>query len=269
MNNSARIAVAAWAVSLSSLAGAHEFWLQPTPFTLSPGGSTTIGMFVGEQFEGERVAISPWHAAGIQVHAAGNRQGQVKMRVDSPEMRLTFNRVGTHIIAFDSAASMLTLSADKFHAYLHQEGLDAIIRQRERDGAAGTPGRERYRRNTKALVKVGRSDSGYAKRTGQRLEIVPLADPLSAAPGATLGFQLFFDGKPLSGALVKAWNRRGDQTLVVRAHSDADGSVRVTLPHAGAWMVSTVHMIPAIGSDETDWDSFWGNLTFELPARRK
>jgi hypothetical protein len=31
-------------------------------------------------------------------------------------------------------------------------------------------------------------------------------------------------------------------------------------------MVSVVHMIPARGVANADWDSFWGNLTFALPA---
>ena len=34
-------------------------------------------------------------------------------------------------------------------------------------------------------------------------------------------------------------------------------------------MVSVVHMIPAAQDDAegVDWDSFWGNLSFHLPAK--
>lgn len=269
MKRLARMALTAGTIFLSPFAGAHEFWLWPSPFTLPVGGTTAVGMFVGEYFEGERIGVSPSHAASMRVHAAGGRGGRVKVHAAPPSLDMTFTRAGTHVIAFDSAPSMLTLSADKFHAYLHEEGLDAIIRQRERDGTAETPGRERYRRNVKSLVKVGRADDAYASRTGQRLEIMPLADPLSASPGDTIGFRLLFDDKPLQEALVKAWHRKDGQTIVVRARSDADGRVRITLPYSGAWMVSTVHMIPAAGTSDADWDSFWGNLTFELPARRR
>lgn len=269
MKRLARTALAAWTVFLSPFAGAHEFWLWPAPFSLPVGGTVAVGMFVGEYFEGERIGVSPSHAASMRVHAAGERGGLVTAHAAPPSLNMTFTRAGTHVIAFDSAPSMLTLSADKFHAYLHEEGLDAIIRQREQDGTAETPGRERYRRNAKALVKVGRADSAFAGRTGQRLEIMPLSDPLSASPGDTLGFRLLFDDKPLHGMLVKAWHRRDGQTTVVRARSNADGRVRLTLPYPGPWMVSTVHMIPAAGTADADWDSFWGNLTFELPARRR
>ena len=268
MSRLARGALIAWALSLSPFAAAHEFWLWPSPFSIPAGGATSLSMQVGEYFEGEHIALTPWHAAGIRIHAQGERPAGVAMRSEPPSLHMTFPHSGTHVVTFDSAPSMLTLSADKFHAYLHEEGLDAIIRQRERDGTAETPGRERYRRHTKALVRVGRADGGFASRTGQRLEILPLANPLSASPGDTIGFRLLFDDKPLPDALVKAWHRKGGQTVTVRARSDAEGRIRMTLPYTGPWMISTVHMVPATGTPEADWDSFWGNLTFELPARR-
>ena len=267
MKRCARFALLASALMLPTLAAAHEFWLWPSPFSFPAGGTTTLGMYVGEHFDGEQIAVSPSHAAGLRAHAAGARGGQVAAQPAPPSLKMTFTQPGTHIVAFDSAPSLLTLSADKFHAYLHEEGLDAIIGQREREGSAEKPGRERYRRHTKALLKVGHADSAFGQRTGQRLEILPLADPLSASPGMTIGFRVLFDDKPLPGMLVKAWHRKGAQTLVIRARSDADGQARFTLPYAGPWMVSTVHMIAA-GAEEADWDSFWGNLTFELPTRR-
>lgn len=278
MKRLARIATAALALSVSTLAVAHEFWLWPSPFTVPVGGTTTLAMYVGEYFTGEQVAFTSGHAASIQVHAKGAQinlrdlRQRVRLHAEQSVLQLTFPHAGTHVLAFDSAPSVITLTADKFHAYLHDEGLDAVIRQREQDGTAATPGRERYRRNAKTLLQVGqvgKSDRGYAARTGQRLDIVPLADPLTAAPGDTLGFRLLFDDKPLAGVLVKAWYRKNGQTLTIRVRSDAEGKVRLTLPYAGPWMVSTVHMIPATDGLDVDWDSFWGNLTFEIPAKSR
>jgi len=96
---------------------------------------------------------------------------------------------------------------------------------------------------------------------------LPLADPHRKAAGERLGFQLLFDGKPLPGVLVKAWHRLEDQTLTIRARTNGEGRVNFALPHAGAWMVGAVHMIPAENTTEADWDSFWSNLTFSLPAK--
>ena len=83
-------------------------------------------------------------------------------------------------------------------------------------------------------------------------------------PGDALGLQVLFDDKPLAGALVKAWNRQGGQTLIIRAKTSVDGKATFSLPYAGGWMVSVVHMVPAKGAKDIDWDSLWGNLSFTL-----
>lgn len=270
MKRLSRVTAAALLLAASSLAAAHEFWLRPSPFALAPGDVTTLTMYVGEYFNGEQVAFSPNHAASIRVHAGGAQidlRSQLRVNAAQPVLQLAFPNTGTQVIAFDSAPSLITLPADKFHAYLHDEGLDAIIRQREQDGSATMPGRERYRRNAKTLVQVGSPDGNYATRTGQKLEILPLADPLQAAPGDTLGFRLVFDDKPLVGALLKAWHRQDGQTLTIRARTDAEGKVRLTLPYPGPWMISTVHMVPVRDGGEADWDSCWGNLTFEIAGK--
>ena len=80
-------------------------------------------------------------------------------------------------------------------------------------------------------------------------------------------FRLLFDGKPLVNRLVKAWYKHDGQTLLIRTHSDSGGQVAFNFPYAGPWMLSVVHMLPATETADADWDSFWGNLTFDLPGR--
>lgn len=257
----------------SARAAAHEFWLWPETFAPALGGSARLTLNVGENFEGERIGFAASNVAALRVYSRGKTL-ELRDRIPGatvlPALALALTVAGTHLVAFDSQPTRLTLSADKFHAYLHEEGLDAIIKQREAAGTASAPGRERFRRHVKTLLRVGgKADATYAVRSGQRMEIVPLADPFAKAAGDTLQFKLAFDDRPLINALVKAWHKRDGQTLIIRAHSNAEGRVTFTLPWAGPWMVSFVHMIPASDSPDIDWDSFWGNLTFELPARRK
>ena len=176
-------------------------------------------------------------------------------------------------LAFDrwgvGRPSTVLLAADKFHAYLHDEGLDTIVRQREAAGSAATPGRERFRRSAKSLLAVGgKADGASTRVAGQRLEITPLSDPLQAAAGDTVRFSLRYEGQPRAGVLVKAWHRGAQQTTVLRATTDANGLFAFTLPFGGGWMLNAVHMVPATGAPDIDWDSFWSSLTFELRARR-
>ena len=103
-------------------------------------------------------------------------------------------------------------------------------------------------------------------RTGQRLEITPQSDPFAARPGTRLGFTITFDGQPLAGAQVRAWHHRDGNVVMIKGRSAANGTITFDLPYAGPWMISLVHMIPLKDVPGYDWQSYWGNLTFALPA---
>lgn len=261
-------------------AHAHEFWFEPVAVPLAAGDTARLDLRVGEFFEGEAMGFSaPQTAALRQYTASGSKDLRAMLPPPSRGAVATLNlplpTPGSYLLAFDSQPSQISLPPGTFHAYLHDEGLDFIKTQREAAGTAEKPGRERYRRNVKTLLRVSNSagsdaassaemDKTYATRTGQRLEIVPSNDPLALKPGDALGIEVFFDNKPLAGALLKAWNKRDGQTLIIRAKTSADGKATFNLPYPGGWMISVVHMVPAKGVKDIDWDSLWGNLSFYL-----
>jgi Domain of unknown function (DUF4198) len=273
-----RLAAAAGLALMMGAAGpaaAHEFWFTPVAGPLAVGAPARLELRVGEYFEGVLVGFSAPQAVGLRHFS---RAGERDLRALLPaapaaEIALPLAAPGTHLIAYDSQPSQVELEAGRFQAYLHDEGLDFIQAQREAQGAAAQPGRERFRRHVKTLIAAGKPSAGdktWATRTGQRLEIMPLQNPLLVRVGGALGVQVLFEGQPLAGALVKAWHRQEGQTLVIRARTSGDGQATFNLPHAGGWMVSVVHMVPAPGSDQAggiDWDSLWGNLTFAVQAR--
>ena len=261
---------------------AHEFWLTPVTAPLVAGDSARLTLRVGEYFEGELLGFSLPQTLDLRQYTAG---GNVDLRAllprdtSVPALLVPLSTPGTHMVIFNSHPSTISLSADTFHAYLHEEGLDFIKAQREAAGIAGTPGRERFRRFVKTLIRVApkpgavssqaiKPDTAHSTLTGQRLEIIPINNPMVMLPGDVLNVRLVFDGKPLKGALLKAWHRRGGQTLIIRAKTAADGSAAFDLPYAGPWMVSVVHMVPVLDVKDIDWDSLWSNLSFNLLGKR-
>lgn len=259
-------------LAASCCAVAHEFWIAANPFDPDIGAPAAITLNVGEFYVGERVGVTTSHAESVRVLSAGEVQDVISLVPTGsmlPELTLSFPRAGANMVAYDSYPSQIELPADKFHAYLHDEGLDAIVRQREAAGTASTPGRERFRRSAKTLLRVGKeTDSTSLKSTGQRIEITPLSDPLAAHAGDTLRFALSFKGRPLAGALVKAWHKLGRQTTAIRTTTDAQGRFVFALPFNGVWMLNAVQMVPATDSAEVDWDSYWASLTFDLARRQ-
>ncbi len=266
-------------------ARAHEFWFEPIMQPLKVGATADLNLQVGEFFEGVLVGFSAAQTASLKhIGPSGATTTTTTTRdltglvpaQPVANFKLPLSTPGTHLIAFDSQPSEIELPAGQFHAYLHDEGLDFIKARREAAGTAEKPGRERYRRNVKTLLAVGNAagqavpvagDKIYTTRVGQRLELIPLNDPLRLAAGGALGLQLLFEGKPLEGALVKAWHKQSSQTLIIRAITTAKGEVKFNLPYSGAWMVSVVHMVPAVGAKNIDWDSLWANLSFVMPER--
>ena len=252
-------------------AGSHEFWMLPQKFHLAPGGTTSLTLASGEDFRGDKVGFSSSVVASLRQYSRGqvtDLRARVPAHGELRELPIVMRKAGTHLIAFDTHPSSIVLPADKFDAYLRDEGLDFVARQRKASGQESAAGREQFRRNTKTLIQVGdQLDATYAMRTGQRLEIVPLANPFSKRQGDELGFRIYFDGKPLANALVQAWHKQGSKTSIIKTKTDGSGKATVALPLPGAWMVSVVHMVPARNSREHEWDSYWGNLTFALGER--
>ena len=257
---------------------AHEFWLAPVTATFAVGDSARLTLRVGEYFEGDLIGFSAPQTLALRRYSAA---GSVDLRAllplgtATPAVLVPLPTPGTHMVIFNSQPNVISLPADSFHAYLHDEGLDFIKVQRQAAGNADKPGRERYRRFVKTLIRVApgtgsapspaiKPDTTHSTLTGQQLEILPMTDPLALAPGDALNVRVEFEGKPLAGGLLKAWHRRGGQTLIIRAKTAADGSASFDLPYAGPWMISIVHMVPVIGVKDLDWDSMWSNLSFNL-----
>jgi hypothetical protein len=258
--------------ALGGPASAHEFWMLAQPAALPVGGATRLSLNVGEYFNGDVIAFSTQYVAALHHYGLGFDHDLLRHVATTPtvgEFKVRLEKPGTHMFSYDSHPNRITLEAGKFHAYLHDEGMDEIVKQREDAGTGATPARERYRRYVKTLVEVGgKSDATFAVHTGQRFEIVPIDNPLTAGVGDTLRFTLLFEQKPLVNALVKAWYLHDDQTVMIRARTDAAGKFAYNLPYAGTWMLSVVHMIPTTDSTEDDWDSLWGNLTFSLKPKK-
>jgi len=254
---------------MASAAQAHEFWMMPDRFSPPVRGEVEIALRVGENFVGDPVGFGRPMAESLRWFSRAGEVGltsQLPDNLEQDNVALAFDRPGAHLIVLDTRPFTITLPPDTFNAYLREEGLERVMAQRTAAGKDAQPGRERYRRHVKTLLSVGgQSDASHGVRAGQTLEILPLADPQRLRPGGALKLQVLFKGQPLQGALVKVWNQRGAQLSVLRTRTDAAGLSTTRLPWAGVWMASVVHMVPATDTPDWDWDSHWGNLTFEMP----
>lgn len=262
----------------ASPARAHEFWIGPTDYSGIPGRPASLGAIAGTGFRGDRIPWSPAHVVRFEARTA--------RRIDLSELptlgslewaRFAPSDDGGTMLALESGYTPIQLGAAAFDAYLADQGLTAARLARARSGAAGrVAGRERYRRCAKAWLS-GRDAARATTPLGLPLEIVPLEIPGSAPD---LRLVLLRDGRPLPGALVKAWRvpRRADGSLPAPDERDSvavswkgttgtGGAISVPVREPGEWLVSTVDMAPCPDRSEADWQSTWASLTFERKGR--
>jgi len=258
-------------------AAAHEFWIAPTRYDAAKGLGVELSAVAGTGFRGERKPWSPDHAVRFTLRTS---KAIDLTRAASPG-DLTWTRFapsddGGAMVAFESDYLPIELPAADFEYYLKAEGLDAVLAAR-RAGGDSRPGRERYRRCAKVWL-AGNEPARATTPAGLPLELVPASAP---GAGADLRLQVLHEGRPLAGALVKAWRTplsasglprtvfaRDSVDVAWQGRSDATGAVTIPLREPGEWLVSTVHMIPCPDRDEADWESTWASLTFARAAAR-
>ena len=167
---------------------------------------------------------------------------------------------GLQVVGYFSNPSRIELPAEKFNAYLEEEGLDSILALRKQSDA---PGRELYSRCAKSLVLSGSpSELDGDRRLGFPLELVAERNPYALRGGQDLPVLLLWQGRPLEGALVVAINRAFPADKLA-ARSDRDGRVGLRLKPGGMWLIKAVHMVAAPAGADADWQSYWASLTFE------
>ena len=88
-------------------------------------------------------------------------------------------------------------------------------------------------------------------KTGSRIEIRPLFNPLLLLPGSDLPVRLYFEGESVPAGTVRAL---GPDDAELRASSDRVGIANLTIPSAGRWTLRFDH-----GDAEAE-------LIFDVPA---
>lgn len=248
-------------------ASAHDFWIEPSTFQLEIEERVSVGLCLGDRFEGRSVARN---ASRIETFVAIGPAGQqpiVGRDGSDPAGIARLTAPGVYVLGYRSNHAFTEMPAPRFEEYLKEKGLEQIVALRKERGASHRKAREAYSRYAKALVRVGDATGGDGDRPiGFRFELVAESNPYEERSGNEHSFHLLFDGKPLAGALVTA-TRRGAADSKIHARTDAGGRARFFLREAGVWLIASVHMVEAPQSIAAEWESLWASLTYELPSR--
>ncbi len=249
-------------------AAAHDLWLIP-PEKPDPKRPVKILAASGMAFpESEHAPDAAKFAARRAYDPAGQESAAAVGAVEEKYGVLSFAPAGdgVYIVAVETSPKLIELDAEKFNAYLVSDGLSQIYALRAKEKSLDQPGKERYSKSPKALVRVGDGKAGDPCRAvGLPLEIVPAQSPFDRKVGDTLKVNVLFRGKPLAEANL-GWAHPGDgESPVGTVRTNGKGEAMIPIAKAGLMAIRLTHMTRPKDKDY-EWESFWTTLTFRIPG---
>lgn len=255
---------------IAASASAHDLYLMPGKFVVSPGTRLPLVFHNGDEFP---VGVAPVKPERLRNTRLMSRRGtavfeQITAEAKRTTALVTVKDQGLAILVAQTVPNFIELDARKFRSYLEHENLTAPLAWRNAHGEANKAGRERYSKYVKSLILAGSADDYYREHTGLTIEIIPEANPYSLKPGATLPVRVLFRGAPAADVAVEsAWLVNGKAEMEVVGRTDASGRVNVPVKAIGPHRLHAIVMERCAEPAAADWESFWASLTFEIRAR--
>jgi len=249
---------------------AHEFWLEPVDYQRELQQDLAVNLKVGQNFKGEPQIYNPSDFIKFQLtefidkaattHAIKSRLG------DIPALRKKSEREGLKIVSYISNANLLTYNkAEKFTAFLKNEGLDWVLAAHKKRKLPEKGFKEVFHRYAKTLIAVGRG-RGEDIELGLPFEWVLEKNPYTDKDN--LQARLLWEGKAFPNTTVTLFIRQQDTLIQKHLMTDKHGVVTIPTDQHGIFLLNAVHMIEA--SDDTEreigavWESLWASTTFEI-----
>ena len=271
------------ALAFAATASAHDFWLQPATFRPLAGSAVGIDLKVGHAGDMTTLPRNEKRLVKFVVRDGDGERPVPGAEGVAPAGLIRLPREGLAVVGYESNHSRSELDPLKFEGYLREVGLERIAEERAKRGATNVVEPEIFMRCPKALLvaQPAAATPGTAipasgapadaskpapivdRALGLRLELIAGANAASVKPGESLPFTLLYEGKPIGDVLVVVKDMVAG-TEAARARSAADGTLSLTFPHAGRWLVTCVHMVKAPEGKDAVWESIWASSTIEV-----
>ena len=260
-------------IGFAAPAAAHDFWIEPAAYWTSPDATTALTLQAGHGPERQRSRIPLRRVirftASTPTGTNLDLRDGLTLGAAAADGGFRLSTPGGHVLVLqtdDHAQSHLP--AVRYNAYLKDDGLTPALTWREQNHQADQDGAESYSRQAKALVQVGPPGGAQEEITrplGLKLEIVPERSPYALPRAACLPIQVYFEGRPLAGALVKLTDLSHDETPIETHTTDGSGRSQFKIPGPGRWLLNVVWTKRAPPSSEADFETTFSSLSFGLP----
>ncbi len=261
------------AAGVAAAAGQATTCLVPATHTASVGQRVAVRVEAGI---GPAVRPVAWPTDRIDwlfVRAPGtqeNREDVGPRDAGGNFIDVTPTKSGVTLIALDTKPAETTLLGRQFKAFAHRVLPSETYQRVADDITDAAQVRTRRIESAKTLVRVADptgkppSHSSVAQsKTGQAVEIRPLADPTMVTVGSDLPVRTYVGGSKQVGVKVLATCAATGKTL--EAITDSSGSCHFRIDAAGVWRIEFHHIAPVPNDARVDRAIYSATLTFEAP----
>ncbi|SLN60407.1 Nickel uptake substrate-specific transmembrane region [Roseisalinus antarcticus] len=250
---------------------AHEFWLEPSDYTVEPDGRLQAELVNGQFFEGTMFAYLPQRFVRFDAYADGD-SAPVEGRIGNrPALDIDPLAEGLNVVVYESTVSVVRY--DDFEAFLrfaeHKAFDDVEARHREAGYPTDAFG-EAYTRYIKTLIGVGDAE-GADLRTGLETEIVALDNPYTDDLAEGMRVQVFYGDAVRPGAQVELFAKAPDGSVEITRHvADAEGVATLPVTPGYSYLADSVVLrepsADLAAERRVVWETLWAALTFAVPA---
>ncbi len=249
----------------------HEFWIDPTDYTVAPGAPLVADLRNGEAFEGMALARIDNRFTRFEIVFDGQARAAEGRMGDRPALQITVpERPGLLVILHETTPSTLTYRDwEKFLKFAKHKNFTKAAAAHDAAGWPREGFRESYTRHAKALIAVG-DGAGEDRAFGLATEFVALSNPYAADPDGRMRVRLLYDGAPRADAQVEVFDRAPDGAVSVRlTRTDAAGEAVIDITPGHDYLLDAVVLRPAADAGTSDhapvWETLWAALSFAVP----
>lgn len=269
----------AWSGALD----AHDFWLVPDAFQVTPGGMLDVRGQTSTAFPASDAAVALERIADARLVSVTGSEPLTDLSHVGKSLMIHHKPTvpGQRIVAVSLKPAQAREAPAAFRRYLQLEGAAEAMERLDREGKIGTDSLvRRTTKHAKTFVEVGKGGPrAFALPSGQPAELVPARDPAALKAGDTLVVRLVARGKPVADATLRAGaaplgttkESAGKDVVAARAGetdvaivTDADGAARLPITRAGLWNVRGVYVAPGEAGSGVTWDVHWMTMVFQV-----
>jgi nickel transport protein len=233
-------------------AQAHIFWLLADQAVPEVGKAVQVEIGFGHKFPKDE-EIKAERLQFIKVFGPDGKEINLK-KVSTTQYEFVPPAVGSYVVSAQMVPGFVTRTPQG-------------MKMQSKKGIPDANLCFRFDFATKTLVNSGNNPKGFDQSVKSSLEVIPLQNPASLKAGEELPVRVFFQGKPLADAGIKATNDSWNdpkEPFALKAKTDAKGEYRLKLDKPGRWLVIASHKTPYHDQSECDDNMYQGSLTFEV-----